>query len=170
MWDPSKFHRIRHLLWMPFFFRVCVIYQVYLAKILSSLLLFMLLSLLIPTLYAEERIVANPNVSISVLSENAARAIFGMRLRTWPDKQPIKVFVLSDRNPAHVSFAKKILSIFPHQLRKAWDRQVFSGTGQAPTMVESELAMRDAVANTPGAIGYLSIDMIDDSIRVVEVE
>ena len=38
----------------------------------------------------------------------------------------------------------------------AWDRLVFSGTGQAPDTVTSTEEMLARVASTPGAIGYLS--------------
>ena len=119
---------------------------------------------------AEERVVANPSAPADALSPTALRAIFSMRLRSWPDGSPVRVFVLPDDAPAHVHFAKQLLSIFPHQLRRAWDRGVYSGTGQAPNTVESEAAMRAAVASTSGAIGYLPREMVDESVRVIEVE
>lgn len=109
-------------------------------------------------------------VSDDFLSQNALRAIFGMRLRTWPDKSPIRVFVLEDAHPTHNQFAKTILSIFPYQLRRLWDRLVYSGTGQAPNTVGSQDEMRTRVATTPGAIGYLEKDQVDASVRVVEVK
>jgi len=118
---------------------------------------------------AEEVIIANPAVDIDYLPRNALRAIFGMRLRAWPNNEAIRVFVLDDDNQAHARFAKKNLSIYPHQLRRAWDRLVYSGTGQAPIEVDSEEEMREAVASTPGAIGYLSREQVDDSVRVLEV-
>lgn len=119
---------------------------------------------------AEEVIIINHDVAVESLPNNAVRAIFGMRLRTWPDKTPIKVFVLGDRDPTHTNFTKQVLSIFPHQLRRAWDRQVFSGTAQAPNEVRSTEAMLSAVSSTPGAIGYLPAALVDDKVRVVEVE
>jgi ABC-type phosphate transport system substrate-binding protein len=111
-------------------------------------------------------VVVNDSVQQQMLSVTTIRAIFGMRLRTWPDGKPIRVFVLNDDDPLHVAFSKKILNIFPHQLRLAWDRLVFSGTGQAPYQVGSAKEMRARVATTPGAIGYLGEGMINDSVRV----
>lgn len=127
--------------------------------------------LLVPRLpLAAELVVANPSAPVDALSPTALRAIFSMRLRSWPDGSPVRVFVLPDDAPDHVQFAKQLLSIFPHQLRRAWDRGVYSGTGQAPNRVESEAAMRAAVATTKGAIGYLPREMVDASVRVIEVE
>ncbi|WP_245549435.1 hypothetical protein [Methylomicrobium album] len=88
------------------------------------------------------------------LTTETIREIFFMRLSTWPDGTPIHVFVLPDNHPLHIRFAKEILGVYPFQLRSAWDRLVFSGTGVSPTTVESEEEMRARIESTPGAIGY----------------
>lgn len=123
----------------------------------------------VPAVDAQE-VVVNPDVPKENLSRNALRAIFGMRLQIWPDGTPIRVFVLTDESKIHAAFAKKKLGIFPHQLRRAWDRLVYSGTGQAPHEVSSAQEMRAKIASTPGAIGYLPKEMINDNIRMVEIE
>lgn len=117
-----------------------------------------------------QEIVVNPTLHEQNLTLNALRAIFGMRLRSWPDGTPIKVFVLSDDAKLHVSFSKKKLEIYPHQLRDAWDRLVYSGTGQAPIRVASEEEMRKMVSGTVGAIGYLPPNLIDDSVHILAVK
>lgn len=103
-------------------------------------------------------------------SRSALQAVFGMRLHTWPDGSAITVFVLPDNHPAHIAFCKQVLHVFPHEMRSAWDRLVFSGTGQAPLEVESEEAMRAKIAGTPGAIGYLSKTLSDGTIAVMPIE
>jgi ABC-type phosphate transport system substrate-binding protein len=90
-----------------------------------------------------------------------------MRLRKWENGLPIKVHVLPDEHPLHVAFSKNVLRVFPYQLRNAWDRLVFSGTGEEPIRVVSEQQMLEAVSTTPGAIGYLSRSMIDDTAKVI---
>ena len=115
-------------------------------------------------------VIVSPQQTPQSISQNALRAIFGMRLRTWPDQTPVHVFVLPDDNPTHNAFTKQDLNVYPHQLRLAWDRLVFSGTGQAPTEVASEEEMRDKVAKTPGAVGYLRRSMVNDSVRILQVQ
>lgn len=105
-----------------------------------------------------------------ILSQNALSAIFGMRLRKWEDGSPIKVFVLPDKHPLHVAFSKNILRVFPYQLRNAWDRLVFSGTGEEPIQVATEQQMRERVSSTPGAIGYLRRSMIDETVKAIPFE
>jgi len=101
-------------------------------------------------------IIANKNISEESLTLGAVRSIFGMRLRSWKGNNPIRVFVFNDHHPLHIEFSKKILGVFPHQLRWSWDRLVFSGTGQAPTYVKTEKQMLEYIENIPGAIGYIT--------------
>jgi ABC-type phosphate transport system substrate-binding protein len=90
------------------------------------------------------------------LSHETLREIFFMRLTAWPDGTPIRVFVLPDKHPLHIRFSKDILGVYPFQLRAAWDRLVYSGTGMAPTTVETVEEMRKRIQNTPGGIGYVN--------------
>lgn len=114
-------------------------------------------------------IVTHPTVAQQTISRNVLRAIFSMRLNTWPDGTLIKVHVLPDDHPLHHQFAKEQLNVFPYQLRSTWDRLVFSGTGQAPDTVASNEAMLKEVANTPGAIGYLKTDYINNDVHVLQI-
>ncbi|WP_231366594.1 MULTISPECIES: hypothetical protein [unclassified Thioalkalivibrio] len=115
-------------------------------------------------------VVAHPGVSTQTLTRDTTRALFGMRQRSWPDGEIARVFVLGDNDPVHVRFAKEELGVFPHQLRLAWDRAVFSGTGQAPRRVGSLSEMHERVGTTPGAIGYLTKEYLDERIQVIEME
>lgn len=104
------------------------------------------------------------------ISRNGLGAIFKMRLQQWRDGSAIKVFVLDDLNPIHDTFCKKILNIFPHQLRRSWNKLVFSGSGQAPTKLKNKELMLTVIANTPGAIGYISVDELDDQVKVLRIQ
>ena len=92
-----------------------------------------------------------------------------MRLARWNDGTPVTVFVLADDNPLHKRFSKKILNVFPHQLRRIWNNAVFSGSGQAPITLDSMEEMKQKIATTPGSIGYLNIDELNDDIKVLDI-
>ncbi len=104
----------------------------------------------------EAKLLFNNAIRSDVVSQTAIRSIFAMRTSQWPDGAPVHVFVLQDTHPTHIAFCKQVLGMFPYQLRRIWDRQVYSGTGISPTIVSSEQEMRDRVANTVGAVGYIS--------------
>lgn len=136
-----------------------------------GIIFFILLPL---SLVSAQEVVVHSNVHQSEISRNTLRAIFGMRLLKWPDGNPIKVFVLQDDDTLHITFSKSILHMFPYQLRRAWDRQVYSGTGQSPNEVSTLNEMLEKVASTPGAIGYLSNEIkhenqTETKLRVLHV-
>jgi ABC-type phosphate transport system substrate-binding protein len=114
-------------------------------------------------------IVANRDISTNQLTHIELQAIFTMRMRVWPDGVPIRVFVFADSAPEQVDFAKKILETFPYQLRRYWDRLVFSGTGQAPIEVASSGEMYNRITSTPGAIGYLPVEYITKEVHVIKL-
>ncbi|MFC3285869.1 hypothetical protein [Litchfieldella rifensis] len=140
--------------------------------ILGLVLIFM--ALLTPSAgFADEEsvvLVAHPAVGTSTLNRDTARAIFAMRQRTWPDGQAARVFVLPNDHPVHARFAKELLAVYPHQLQLSWDRLVFSGTGQAPTRVFSQSEMLERIADTPGGLGYLEREHLDDRVQVISME
>jgi hypothetical protein len=131
-------------------------------SLLAALLMILIVS---PMAYAQQ-VYVNSGVSQPPNDRQTLRAIFSMRLRTWPDGTPITVFVLAMTNPVHVDFCKEVLGVFPHQLQRAWDRLVYSGTGQAPVEVNSLEEMQRRVRETPGAIGYLEQTITDDTGRI----
>ena len=120
-----------------------------------------------PPAVDEPRVVVHAQVPVDELDRNHLRAIFGMKYRSWPDGGRIEVFVLPDRHPVHTEFTKKVLGIFPHNLRRVWDRQVYSGTGQSPREVENERQMQEMVSSTPNAIGYLRDRAHGGGIKVI---
>ena len=138
---------------------------------LASALLLPILLTLAPAARAQSDtlLVVHPAVAIEATSQNSARLMFSMQLRQWPDGQPLRVFILPDDDPVHRSFAKDRLGLFPRQLRRVWDRQLYSGTGQVPVTVSDQQEMQRRVAETPGALGYLSSEIKDDTVKALDI-
>ncbi len=109
------------------------------------------------------------NLPYESLSLNQVRAIFSMRVRRWPDGSPITVFVLRDRNPVHRDFLKSTLQMLPHQLRRHWDRYIYSGIGQGPVVVDDQEEMLDKVRQIDGAIGYIEGGVPHEQVRVLAI-
>ncbi len=113
--------------------------------------------------------IVNSGVSTKEITTNEAQLYMTSRLKEWPNGVPVKVFVLPDDNPLHRRFANAVLGLFPYQLRRVWDRQLFSGTGQVPSTVANEAEMIRRVSTTPGALGYVESVPADGSVRPLEV-
>lgn len=116
-------------------------------------------------------LIANPDVSVNRLSTARLRAIFSLRVDTWPDGTRIRVVTFPDDDPHHLAFTKGILHLYPHQLRRRWDRIVHSGRGTSPAQVTSVEQMRALVSETPGAVGYLpSIPPQGPEVKWIQTE
>lgn len=100
-------------------------------------------------------VIVSPSLASTKLDRSLLRSVFTMRLRQWPDGSAVRVFVLPDSDPLSDQFYRERLGMYSYVLRRAWDRMVFTGTGFAPTMVQSEKEMIERVRSTPGAIGYV---------------
>lgn len=130
-----------------------------LASLVGALLL--TFGILVPnTAYAEQasttvEVIAHESVDEEYLTRNFLRSIFTLRIRSWPNGDPVSIFVLSDDDTLHTAFSRQVLGTFPYVLRRAWDRTVFTGTGLVPRQVSNIAEMRRRVLSTPGAIGYV---------------
>jgi hypothetical protein len=113
--------------------------------------------------------IAYPATSEETIPRASLRAIFGMRLQNGPPIRRSRFSFSADDAPEHATFSKTVLQVFPHQLRMAWDRQVFSGQGQYPEQVASAQEMLSRVASTPGAIGYVKASEVNQNVRVLKI-
>lgn len=148
-------------------------FQKYRLKFNLTIILICLSSWAAPVLSDENtpqlivRTVVNAELSQDSISKQGLRAIFKMRLKRWNDGTPIRVFVLEDRHDLHRNFCKQVLNIFPHQIRRIWNQAIYSGSGQAPTLLKSKQEMLDTIASTPGAIGYMNTDDLTEGIKLL---
>lgn len=114
-------------------------------------------------------LIVHPSVPNLSLSQAQSRGIFTGRISRWEDGSPIRVFVIPETFALHQEFAKQLLDLYPYQLRVAWNRIMYTGIGQGPVMVASEAEMLRQVAETPGAIGYISKVHSNDKVRALPV-
>lgn len=127
-----------------------------LGSVLRGFVMAVLLSVGVDSTLAGDLVIRVSGVELppGYLSQDHLREIFFVRITNWPNGMPIRVFVLPDQNPIHIRFTKEKLGVYPYQLRSAWDRMIYSGTGVPPTVVDSVDEMRARLKATPGAIGY----------------
>ncbi len=111
-------------------------------------------------------VIMNPGNSNELLEESVdLRSIFSMRTRYWANGEKIRVFVLPDNNPVHKTFVKQKLQMFPHQLRRTWNRMTYTGTGQPPVTVDSMAEMLEKIKSTKYSIGYIDRRVDDEAIH-----
>jgi len=109
------------------------------------------------------------NFQNQTVNKRALIAIYSLRTRKWPNGNNLTVFVLEDRHTLHQQFCQQILGVLPYHLRRSWDRLIFSGKAKGPVEVNDMEEMKKMVSMTPGSIGYITQNFLDDSVITVRV-
>lgn len=138
-------------------------------RCLSHFLLCIIVLLPMQSLFAVEVITNSDNV-VQIQGSNNLRSIFSMRTRYWPNGEKIRVFVLADDSEVHKTFVKQKLQMFPHQLRRTWDRMTYTGTGQPPVTVHSTAEMLEKIKTTKNSIGYIDRRVEDEDIHFFDAQ
>lgn len=56
------------------------------------------------------------------------------------------------------------------QVKSHWAKNIFTGRGYPPKVVANIDELKDALQKNPNAIGYISSEMVDGSLKVVKTE
>ncbi|MDO6544529.1 type 2 periplasmic-binding domain-containing protein [Photobacterium sanguinicancri] len=74
---------------------------------------------------------------------------------------------LDDGQPLKSEFHAKVTGKTEAQLQAYWAKKVFTGKGQPPKAVSSSAIVKNTVANTANAIGYIDESEVDGSVKVI---
>ena len=113
-------------------------------------------------------LVTNKGVRISEIKAADLRAIFtGTKTRFADGSHAVPVILKG--GPIHEVFLKNHIGESPDEFRAQWRKAVFTGQGAMPKTFDSESALIEYVAATPGAVGYVSRISPQDKVRYLTV-
>jgi hypothetical protein len=69
--------------------------------------------------------------------------------------------------PVHEVFLRNYVGEDPEEFRSQWRKVVFTGEGAMPKAFDSESALIEYVADTPGAVGYVSRISSQGGVRIL---
>jgi ABC-type phosphate transport system substrate-binding protein len=114
-------------------------------------------------------VVANKSVKSADVSTDDLRDVFSGDKSSLKDGSHVVPVTLKG-GPAHEAFLKKFLGKNDGAFRAAWRSLVFTGQGSMPKTFDTEAALVDYVAATPGAIGYVSASAAShDGVKTLAV-
>lgn len=114
-------------------------------------------------------IIGNKSVAESKLAKNDIKNIYLGKKTTWNDNEKI-VFLTQDDTSISDEFLKEYVNKSASQFDSYWKAQVFSGKGTPPKSFASDSEMVQFVAQTKGALGYVSSNEGLDNVKVITVE
>ena len=102
----------------------------------------------------------------AALSQDDLNKIYMGRSKSFADGKAAEAVNLADSVAARADFDQKALGRSSSQMKAYWSKLVFTGKGTPPKELGSEQEVLDYVANTPGAIGYVSASAVNDKVKV----
>ena len=113
-------------------------------------------------------VIANPSVYETTLSKKDICNIYLGEKTTWNDSSKITFVVLT--GDTHDTFLKSFVNKTEAQFNTFWKKQVFTGKGSPPKELNSDQAMVEFVAQTRGAIGYVSADADVSKVKPITIK
>jgi hypothetical protein len=74
---------------------------------------------------------------------------------------------LRDGSPERDQFYAKIAGKTPAQVKAYWSKIIFTGRGQPPKAVRTDLEVKKFIVANVDAIGYIDAALLDDSVRAL---
>jgi TonB family protein len=114
------------------------------------------------------KVIANSSVKATQISADELKRVFLLETNSLKDGTHVEP-VLRRSGPAHEAFLKNFLDINDEALQTYYRTLVFTGRGSMPKALASDAEYVAYVANTKGAIGYVSVDAATEGVKTLEV-
>lgn len=101
------------------------------------------------------------------ISEKAVQNIFLGKARTFSDGEQALPLTLDIKDKFTNEFTEKFLEKTVNQFRSYWARMMFSGAGVPPKTIDDSEEMLELIASNPNLIGFVHVDDLDDSVKVI---
>lgn len=118
---------------------------------------------------AEVVVIVSAHNPVATLRADQVADIFMGEATRFPDGLEVQALDQAWNTPLRNEFYQKVASRTPALMKAYWTKRIFTGRGQPPRELSSSMAVRKAVAENPGAIGYVDRAAVDASVRVVLV-
>lgn len=117
---------------------------------------------------ADLAVIVNPENPVTALNTGDLQRIYMGRMRMFPDStQGIETIDHPETSDSFVSFYQTLTHMTPAKLKRQRASYLFSGKGRLPIVKNDDAAVKAYVAQSPAAIGYVQVDQVDDTVKVV---
>lgn len=141
-------------------------------KAKTTIILFAIFWLCVSTLcFAKSfAVIVHPGNPTQALTAKDLKMIFLGEKTTWSNGQPLKVAALKN-GEVHKEFLRDIVKLSPMKFAIHWKQKIFTGSahGSHINFFKSEDKVKEYVKVNPTAIGYISVNSVDDTIKEIKI-
>jgi ABC-type phosphate transport system substrate-binding protein len=132
-----------------------------------TLPLLLAMSAVTASAHADVVVIVSAKSHITKLTAEQTARIFLGKASSFPDDGDAVPIDQSEGSAIRDEFYSKVVHKNPSQLSAYWAKVIFTGDGRPPEKLESNVAVRKAVAKNPNVIGYIDKSAVDKSVRVI---
>ena len=111
-------------------------------------------------------IVVNTNSKLESANQTEVINLFLNKSQTLQGERLVPVDQ-SKGQAARTEFYENVVNKNESQLKAYWSRLIFTGKGLPPAEIGNDKNVIDKVASDPNAIGYISSDKVNSSVKVL---
>jgi ABC-type phosphate transport system substrate-binding protein len=137
-----------------------------------QLLLLINILLFIYNTNAQVAVIAYKSAPINEISSSQLLDFYTGDVRYWSNDDPVVVFDLEPKGEIKKAFYN-FLGKSTSRMKSIWMKRMLSGEGNPPEAIKSEEELLKKVAETKGAVGFISYDKVSEDVKVlakIEVE
>jgi ABC-type phosphate transport system substrate-binding protein len=111
--------------------------------------------------------IVSSSSAITTLSKTQVTDIFLGKVSRFPDGTQATPIDQTEGSPARDEFYATYAGKSPAQIKSHWAKIIFTGRGQPPKTVVSDIDVKILVAENPHAISYIERSAVDSSVHVL---
>ena len=139
-------------------------------KFVYSVLTVLLICFMAAPCFAENAVVVvNNDVPDSSLNAESLQRIYLGKKTRWSGGKKI-VPVMLKSGSVHEAFVEELLKKAVSKFNTYWKQAVFTGKGIPPKTFENEKDLLEYIAETPGAIGYISARTKVSGVKIILIK
>jgi ABC-type phosphate transport system substrate-binding protein len=128
------------------------------------------LSLVTSAALADVVAIVSSKSTITALSKSQIADIFFGKTGYLPDGvRPVPIDQ-AEGSAARKEFYLKVADKSAAQMKAYWSKIIFTGRGQPPEEVRDSAEMKKRLVENLAAIGYIEVDMVDATVRVLQTQ
>jgi ABC-type phosphate transport system substrate-binding protein len=115
-------------------------------------------------------VVVSAESSVTELSRLHLSDLYLGRTTRFENGEAAEPIDQDPESPVRTAFYEAYLGRSQAEIKAHWSKIIFTGRGRPPKAVANDEEVKELVAGDPSAVGYVERRLVDDSVRVVEVE
>ncbi len=116
---------------------------------------------------ADVALIANKSITTDALTDKEAKKVFLARIKVIAGGGTIRLADLPIGNPTRKDFYKNVIKKKEAQLKAYWAKKSFTGKAFPPKIFDSADEVLEWVAQTKGAMGYVPLASVNDTVKVL---